>query len=82
VNWRKILSPKELGGWGLKDIHLFGHSLAEKSLWNMINKESLWRRILIQNYITPGIVMDWISRERKRIQNVLNQWKALTLDIL
>jgi hypothetical protein len=25
-----IATPKKSGGWGLKDIHLFGHSLVDK----------------------------------------------------
>jgi hypothetical protein len=58
---------------------MFGQSLATKSLWNTFTKESLWRRILIQNYITHGTVMDWIRRERKIIHNASNQWIAMTL---
>jgi hypothetical protein len=80
VNWIKIAAPKSLGGWGLKDIHIFNHSLDAKSLWNMITKESFWRRILIQKYIAPGTILDWTRKERKSTHNVSNQWKSLTLD--
>eukprot|EP01018_Ginkgo_biloba_P002298 Gb_28324 [translate_table: standard] len=77
-----IASPKGLGGWGLKNIHLFRQSLAAKSLWLLISKESLWRRIIIQKYIAPNSLIDWIRMERKSIHNVSNQWKAMTLAFL
>jgi len=32
----------------------------------MINKKSLWKRILIQRYISPVTIMDWIGREIKK----------------
>jgi hypothetical protein len=63
----------------MKNIHLFGKSLAAKSLWNVITKESLWKRILIQKYIAPGTLLEWIRKERKSIVNVSNQWKEMTL---
>jgi hypothetical protein len=79
---QSIARPKDMGGWGLKNIHLFGISLATKSLWNLITKESLWKRIIIQKYIAPGTLINWIRWDRKNIHNVSNQWKALTLDFL
>jgi hypothetical protein len=49
-----ILSkPKNSGGWGLKDIVVFGQSLAAKSLWVFLTRDSLWRHILIEKYIDP-----------------------------
>jgi hypothetical protein len=33
ARWKLISISKETWGWGLKDIHLFGRSLATKSLW-------------------------------------------------
>ena len=68
-----------LGGWGLKNIHLFGYSLVTGSLWNMISKESLRKIILVEKYIAPYSILDWIRKERKSTQNISNQWRALTL---
>jgi hypothetical protein len=45
-------------GWGLKNIHVFGISLAAKTLWNPITKESLWKRIVVQKYIAPSSILD------------------------
>lgn len=44
VSWKNLVVPKLLGGWGLKDIHLFGKSLVVKSPWNMITRESLSKK--------------------------------------
>jgi hypothetical protein len=41
VKWKNIAKPKEEGGWGLKNIHFFGNSLAAKSLWRVIKSEGL-----------------------------------------
>jgi hypothetical protein len=32
TKWLDIAKPKEMGGWGLKHIHLFGKSSVAKSL--------------------------------------------------
>jgi hypothetical protein len=44
AKWLDIAKPKYMGGWGLKHIHLFGKSLAAKSLWNLLTKDSLLRK--------------------------------------
>jgi hypothetical protein len=33
VRWKRIVVPKALGGWGLKNIHFFSKSLAAKGGW-------------------------------------------------
>jgi hypothetical protein len=35
--WLDISKSKDMGGWGLKHIHLFGKSLVAKSLWKFID---------------------------------------------
>jgi hypothetical protein len=55
--------PKNIRGWGLKDIHLFGHSLAAKSLWQMMTKDNLWSKIITHKYIAPNSLLDWINLE-------------------
>jgi hypothetical protein len=79
---RSMAIPKELEGWGLKHIHLFGQSLVAKSLWIVLTKDSLWSRILVQKDIAPDSLVEYIRKEHKSIQNVSNQWKALSLAFL
>lgn len=63
VKWRKLTKPKEDGGWGLKNIHLFRMALAAKSLWRLMHNEGLWREIMIAKYIAPRSIEDWIKRD-------------------
>jgi hypothetical protein len=67
ARWKIIDTPKSQGGWGLKYIHYFGRSLATKSLWNLLTKENIWRRIIIQKYIAPNSLLDSVRMERKSI---------------
>jgi hypothetical protein len=30
IKWQAVVKPKDLGGWGLKNIHLCGKTLAAK----------------------------------------------------
>jgi hypothetical protein len=76
TSWLSIEKPKG-GGWGLKDIHTFGKSLAAKSLWNPITKDSLWRRITVQKYVAPNSLLDWIRSEGKSAKNTSKRCKVL-----
>jgi hypothetical protein len=49
VKWRKFATPKELGGWGLKNIHFFAQALAARSLWSLIDCETLWGCVMKSN---------------------------------
>jgi len=33
VRWKRIVAPKALGGWGIKNIYLFSKSLATNGGW-------------------------------------------------
>jgi hypothetical protein len=76
--WKVIASPKTQGGRGLKYIHRFGHSLVKKSVWQLITRDNLWWRIIIQKYMAPYNVFYWIRMEHKSTENVSNHWKSLT----
>jgi hypothetical protein len=58
-----LAKQKEVGGWGLKNIHLVGQALAIKSLWTMFDLEGQWGRVTKEKYTEPNIVVGWIRRE-------------------
>jgi hypothetical protein len=74
-----LSKPKGFGGWGLKDVFIFGKALAAKSLWVFLTRDNLWQRILIDKYIALRTILDWLRRSQKPIHNVSNQWKEITL---
>jgi hypothetical protein len=82
ARWKRIALPKRWGGWGLKDVHLFGKSLAARSLWNFITKPILWRAILIDKYVSPDSINDWVRKRNKSTLGMSNQWKYLTKSFL
>jgi len=48
AKWLYISKPKDMVGWGIKFIHLFGKSLVANSLWNLLTKDTLWKKIIEQ----------------------------------
>ena len=49
VSWRDLSWPKELGGWGIKNIQWFSISLCLKNLWRVLHNEGLWHKFLFPN---------------------------------
>ena len=61
AKWQLLASPKELGGWGIKNPFLLCQSLAAKTLWRLIkNPYSLWGKVLSSKYFPNGFIYDWI----------------------
>ena len=65
VRWENISKPKSLGGWGLKNIFLFARALVAKGGWHLIHSENLWTSVMIEKYIAPDSVVDWIRNSQK-----------------
>jgi hypothetical protein len=75
--WERIVVPKALGGWGLKNIFLFSKSLTAKCTWRLINTSSLWTRVVHQKYIVPLSILDWVRDPIKIIYGISIIWKAV-----
>ena len=54
-----------MGGWGLKNIFIFEKALAAKGGRRLIHAENLWTRVMIEKYIAPDSVVDWIRIPQK-----------------
>lgn len=65
VKWSHVALPKELGGWGLKNIYTFAQALADKSLWRFIQNNSLWGRVLKSKYLPRQSIVEWIRQPHK-----------------
>jgi hypothetical protein len=59
VKWSLLAMPKELGGWGIKNIVWFSKALATKSLWRLIHNRMLWGRVLISKYMARKSIEEW-----------------------
>jgi hypothetical protein len=58
ANWKTIASPKEYGGWGLKDIRIFAHDMEGKNLWCLTESNSLWVQVICSKYMANLIIED------------------------
>jgi hypothetical protein len=65
VKWNTLAKPKKDGGWGLKNIYLFGQALIAKSVWQTMFNEGLWGRNMKKKYFISYIVEQWIRTEPK-----------------
>jgi hypothetical protein len=51
VKWNMIAKPKKEGGWGIKNIYLFGRVLATKRLWRCLMVPSIWHDVVQKKYL-------------------------------
>jgi hypothetical protein len=73
--WQTIAFPKELGGWGIRNIYWFAKSLAAKSCWRGIFGNSLWSQILKGKYIKGVDLISWIRKGNFKYPIASNFWK-------
>lgn len=49
---REVLSqPKTCGGWGFKNLHWFGTTLAIKNTWRVITGTCIWSSLIADMYL-------------------------------
>ena len=80
VKWINIAQPKEIGGWGIKNLPLFTKALVDKSLWRLIqDTDSLWGRVVCSKYCSNMEIIDWIRIPNKSFKNGSVGWKSMVL---
>jgi hypothetical protein len=77
VKWENIAKPKKYGGWGFKNILLFGKALAAKSLWRSLTVPSLWKEVVKDKYLKKKEVADWLRSESRGPSQKSNCWSGL-----
>jgi hypothetical protein len=77
VKWNILAIPKSLGGWGLKNIHLFSQALPAKVGLRLITTDNLWTKVVTRKYISPDTVDECIHRPVKVATQCTIIWKAL-----
>lgn len=75
VIWKKVCSPKERGGLGIKDLDLFNLSLLGKWRWRLlVEKEAPWCHIIQSRY---GEVGDEVRLRGWSPRNSSQWWRDL-----
>jgi hypothetical protein len=59
-NWQIIAKPKQLGGWGLRNIFIFYRALATNTLWRALMKPRIWQRVIKEKYLPHVPVSTWL----------------------
>ena len=70
--WQNIASPKENGGWGIRNIFWFANSLVAKSCWRGLFGNSLWSQILERKYLKGVDLTSWLRKEECKYPNASN----------
>ena len=71
---------KVYGGLGTVSSCYFAKSLAAKNVWNIIHGSGLWVKIVVQKYIHPMTILDWIRSPIKLKRCMSICWKAVLWD--
>ena len=61
----------------MKSPAIFAKALIEKSVWNVINGSGLWVQIVLQKYVHPMSLLDWIRSYGKQKRSMSIYWKAV-----
>jgi hypothetical protein len=59
-NWQFIAKPKQLGGWGLRNICIFYRALATNTFWWAFMKTGIWKRVIHGKYLPQVPVSTWL----------------------
>ena len=76
VSWKDLLWPKELGGWGIKNLHLFSIALRLKNLWRILHSKGLWYQVLHLKYMKSSSVIDWLKYKRFSSHCASAMWRG------
>jgi hypothetical protein len=81
TRWKKIGKPKKDGGWGIKNIYIFGQALSVKSLWICLMLPCIWHEIILRKYLKRKTIEKWFRQGRKKWNGTSNFWRALTSSV-
>jgi hypothetical protein len=70
--------PKKDGGWGIKNIFIFGQALAAKRLWRCLMLPGLWHKVILQKYLKIKTMESWFRQGRNKWNGTSNFWRDLT----
>ena len=76
VSWWDLSWPKELGSWGIKNLHLFSIALHLKNLWRILHSKGLWYQVLQLKYMKSSSVIDWLRYKRFNSHCASPMWRV------
>ena len=61
VGWELISLPNKWGGWAIKSTSHLSSTLVAKSGWQILTSRSVCIVVVLQKYICPHGILDWIK---------------------
>lgn len=77
VRLESLARPKEIGGWGIKNIYLLCNALAAKNLRRALFMLGMWNEVIHAKYLSNCNVINWIRGDRKKKKGISNIWSSL-----
>jgi hypothetical protein len=85
VKWDRIVAPKNLSGWVLKNIYLFSIKniylyskvLGVKILWILVYNDGILDKVMKSKYIQKRDMIDWFRTTRKKTHKYSIVWRDL-----
>ena len=56
VTWDILARPKDIEGYDIKQLQLFGKYLMTKGTWKLISRREIWKQILTHKYISSTTI--------------------------
>ena len=75
AKWMDLSWPKELGGWGIKNLSWFSMALRLKFFWSTLQSGGLWFQVLYCKYIKKGTVVEWFRSKKFSSRNNSIIWR-------
>jgi hypothetical protein len=75
--WEVLARPKHLGGWGLHNIYSFNKALTVLTLWRVLTKKGLWKKILKEKYFPHLSVSSWLKSVNLNYSSASKIWTSL-----
>jgi len=75
--WEHLENPKQLGGWGIQNIHLFNRALATNSLWRVLKKDGVRSKIIKDKYIPHCSMITWFRVASPSNSSASQAWKSI-----
>jgi hypothetical protein len=76
-NWETLAKPKDLGGWGFRNLFLFSRALAANSLWHALFKDGIWHNVVKDKYFPYHSVETWLRFASPSQPGASQVWKNL-----
>jgi hypothetical protein len=75
--WEVLSRPKNLKGWGFRNLNIFNLVLNASTLWRVLNQTSLWQKVVNNKYLKNTTLINWLRQPSHHCTSPLKIWSSL-----